>query len=309
MSEALARWDPAVLALCAFLLAALSFVALAALVGIRARRGARATGRRTAPLPRGGATEQAGRGTASRRRLGRQHRPRGHTYSFHERREAERYGELFWGASPPSTAHGQAGPSGEAVPAADPAEQLERLRAERLETASATERMRAALRAAGEHGYYAFDAVATDGAGMLDYLAIGPRGVWLILADHHRAFVERDGESGELLADGTPFEEDLDARLEELSRELGSTLLWAGEPVGSLICFTRATLRRDGENMDPEGTASVWDLAWTLSPVGSTAGPPVGPPAIPPEAARDLAARTREAYGRAPFVRPQGEEG
>lgn len=300
MSEVLARWDPALLALCAFLLA-LSLVAVAVFVGGRARRGARATGHRAAPLPRGGATEHAGRGAASRRRLGRQDRPRGHTYSFHERREAERYGELFWGACPPSTAHGQAGRSGEAVPAADPAEHRERLGAERLETASAIERMRAALRAAGEQGYYAFDAVATDGAGMLDYLAIGPRGVWLILADHRRAFVERDGESGELLADGVPFEEDLDSRLEELARELGSTLLRAGEPVGTLICFTRATLRRDGENMDPEGTASVWDLAWTLSPGG--------PPLVPPESARDLAERTREAYGRAPFVCPQGGEG
>src|SRR5215207_3917989 len=297
MSEALARWDPAVLALCAFLLAALSFVALAALVGIRARRGPRASGGGVAVPARGGVTEQAGRDVASRRRRGRAAQ-QSHTYSFHERRKAERHGELFWGASPPSTAHGQAGPSGEAVPAADPADNREWLRAERLETASATERMRAALRAAGEQGYHAFDAIATDGAGMLDYLAIGPRGVWLILADHRQAFVERDPESGELLADGGPFEVGLDARLEELACELGTTLLRAGEPVGTLICFTRATLRRDGENLDPEDTASVWDLAWTLSPAG--------PPLVPPEAARDLAERVVQAYGRAPFVHPQG---
>src|SRR5215207_8303279 len=102
MSEALARWDPAVLALCAFLLA-LSFGVVAAFVAGQARRGAGATGRR-APLPPRGATQRAGAqeaGPASATRRRGSPAKQGHTYSFHERREAQRYGELFWGASPP----------------------------------------------------------------------------------------------------------------------------------------------------------------------------------------------------------------
>ena len=71
-----------------------------------------------------------------------------------------------------------------------------------------------------------------------------------------------------------------------------------GAPVRSLVCFTRATLKRD-ENNNPQRTVSIWDLACGLTPHGSSD--------LGPEQVDHLAGRAGKLYDRRPYVVPYGD--
>lgn len=178
-----------------------------------------------------------------------------------------------------------------------------RRKEKRVAAAQAKERMRSAMRALGAHGYYVFDDLVADAVGLIDHLAVGPRGVFIVVTSDVPGTVQRVPETGAILADGRPLEdEDLRDRALDLARDVGTKLFSDDDPlrlpgpVCCVICLTRARVIYDDQNGDPFGIISVWDLLDVFRSKH--------PRVMPPERVAGLAALAERLYHRPPYVRP-----
>ncbi len=156
--------------------------------------------------------------------------------------------------------------------------------------------MRSALRSAAAHGYYVFDELITESAGMIDFLAVGPVGACIVVVREEEGHLTADVE-GALYLNGRPFEDDPKRQAEELCDDVDTKLGLDPLTTRSLICFTRADLYYRGEDQDVlRGISPTWDLALAFAeaPEEHTAAD-----------VADLADRIRGAYGRPPFVVPE----
>lgn len=159
--------------------------------------------------------------------------------------------------------------------------------------------MRTALRSAAAHGYYVFDALMTEEAGMIDFLAVGPAGACLVVAREEEGEVTADLD-GELYLDGRSFEDDPHQHAEDLASDVRSKLAGTGAHTYHIICFTRAELYYIGDEPNVlRGVCPIWDLALPFASAEAE---------HTPADVADLADRIREAYGRPPFVVPEEGE-
>lgn len=180
-------------------------------------------------------------------------------------------------------------------------ETLLQMRRRRLVEAESKERVRSALKALSAGGYYVFDEIVTDSAGIADHLAVGPWGACVIVVvDHPDGRVERDAGTNQLLFERRPFSEDPDERGSALVYDILPRAFGEEGPIAYHVCFTSAGSKR-GEREDyPEGSCSVWDLSAELCPPRQ--------PEITPDEVALVAQRVRIAYSREPYVRPADSE-
>ncbi|WP_166395998.1 nuclease-related domain-containing protein [Rubrobacter marinus] len=158
--------------------------------------------------------------------------------------------------------------------------------------------MRSALRATAAHGYYVFDELMTEEAGTIDFLAVGPVGACVIVVREEEGDVTADVD-GALYLNGRCFEDDPKRQAEDLVAAVNSKLADTGAHTYHVVCFTRAELYYLGENPDEtlKGICPTWDLALPFASA---------PTAHTPADVAELADRISEAYGRPPFVIPEG---
>lgn len=172
-------------------------------------------------------------------------------------------------------------------------------REERIERARRKDLVRSALRSATAHGYYIFDELLTEEAGMIDFLAVGPVGACVVVVRDEPGDVTADVD-GTLYLDGRRFEDDPKRQAGELEDEVTAKLEGTDAQCYDIICFTRAELFYLGD--DPgavlKGICPIWDLP--LSFAGAEEN-------HTPADVAEIADHIQEVYGRPPFVVPEEE--
>ena len=159
--------------------------------------------------------------------------------------------------------------------------------------------MRLALRSAAAHGYFVFDELMTEDAGMIDFLAVGPTGPCVVVVRDEPGTVVADVDST-LYLNGRSFADDPNSQGEDLGEDVYAKLGEGEYVVHHVICFTRANLKYAGDDVNVlQGICPTLDLPLSFSdaPVDHTPGE-----------VRELADLVREAYGRSPFVVPEEGE-
>jgi hypothetical protein len=172
-------------------------------------------------------------------------------------------------------------------------------REERIERARRKDLVRTALRSAAAHGYYVFDELLTEDAGMIDFLAVGPVGAVAVIIRDEAGDVTADVD-GTLYLDGRHFEDDPLLHAGDLARDVNVKIEGTGAHCYDIICFTRAELFYLGDDPDAalKGVCPIWDLPLSFADADenhTTAD------------VAELADHIRGVYGRPPFVVP-GEE-
>jgi len=184
------------------------------------------------------------------------------------------------------------------MPIAEPDGPPRTARERRIARDNRAERVRSALRAASaRHGYHVFDELATEEAGKLDFLAVGPLGVVAVVM-RDEAGVVSAAEDGELLLDGLPFEEDPREQVVELGRDVISRVDEAQGVGATLICFSRAEVEYPDDLELMRGVCTVWTLTQILAPEDDSE--------LSPTDVAELAGAVERIYGRPPFARPAG---
>lgn len=159
--------------------------------------------------------------------------------------------------------------------------------------------MRSALHSAAAHGYYVFDELMTEEAGMIDFLAVGPVGAVVVVVRDEKGNVTADA-SGTLYLNGWRFEDDPKRQADELGDDVDAKLEFAGVETRNVVCFTRAELYYLGEDQEVlRGVSPTWDLPLAFAEASEE---------YSPADVAELADRVREAYGRPPFVTPKGAD-
>ena len=159
--------------------------------------------------------------------------------------------------------------------------------------------MRSALRATAVHGYYVFDELLTEDSGMIDFLLIGPVGACVVVVRDEEGRVTA-GVDRSLYLNGRRFADDPKVQAEDLASDVDAKLEGTGVSAYHVICFTRAELFYMGEDLDVlTGICPTWDLALPFASA---------PPEHTAADVDELADRVRGAYGRPPFVLPEGAE-
>ncbi len=156
------------------------------------------------------------------------------------------------------------------------------------------ERVRAALRAGAHHGFYVFDGLMTDEAGMLDFLVVGSIGVGAVVVRGEHGDVEADPDTGELYLIRSPFEDDPRRQMREQREEVKARLP-EFVPAYSLICFTRAEIKDSGNPEADRGLYNVWGLPKIFDEEQYV---------LTPAEVDDIARKVESIYARPPFVRP-----
>ncbi len=160
--------------------------------------------------------------------------------------------------------------------------------------------MRLALRSAAIHGYYVFEGLMTEEAGMIDFLAVGPLGVCVVVVRDEEGDVTADVD-GVLYLGGRHFADDPKSQANEIADDVSRTLRLSGVETHDVICFMRAELYYLGDDPDEvlKGVCPTWDLplAFAEAPVQHT-----------PADVAEIADRVREVYGRPPFVVPEEDD-
>ncbi len=172
-------------------------------------------------------------------------------------------------------------------------------REERIGRAERWEHVRLALRSTAAHGYYVFDELMTEEAGMIDFLAVGPMGLCIVVVRDEPGTVVADVDST-LYLNGRSFSDDPNSQGEELVEDVYAKLGEGSYTVYHIICFTRADLQYAGDDVSVlEGVCPTLDLPLPFSnaPAEHTAAD-----------VAELADLVREAYGRPPFVVPEEGE-
>jgi hypothetical protein len=178
-------------------------------------------------------------------------------------------------------------------------------RERRIALAREKEHVRLALSSIAPHGYYVFDEIITENAGLLDYLAVGALGVVVIIVRYDEGCVGFGRDENEILLDGKPFVDDPFSQaaelVEELVEELSANLLGGDVEITGIVCFPRADFEVDENRKPPLGTTPVWELPWALDPEGEEE-------ILTPADVEEIAEKVQEIYGRPPIVTPQREE-
>ncbi len=172
-------------------------------------------------------------------------------------------------------------------------------REQRIARGERWEHVRLALRSAAIHGYYIFESLMTEEAGMIDFLAAGPLGVCVVVVRDEEGDVTADID-GVLYLGRRRFVDDPKSQADEIADDVSRTLRLSGVETHDVICFTRAELYYLGEDRDVlRGIYPTWDLplAFAEAPVQHT-----------PADVAEIADRVREVYGRPPFVVPEEDD-
>ena len=171
-------------------------------------------------------------------------------------------------------------------------------RKERIARAERREHVRLALRSASAHGYYVFDELMTEGAGMIDFMAVGPVGACVVVVRDEAGTVTADVDAT-LYLNARPFADDPRRQAADMAADVNARFEGTGAEAFHVVCFTRAELEYLGEDEDVLwGICPTWDLplAFAEADEKHTAAE-VG----------ELADLVRETYGRPPFVTPEEE--
>lgn len=170
-------------------------------------------------------------------------------------------------------------------------------REERIERARRKDLVRTALRSAAGHGYYVFDELMTEDAGMIDFLAVGPVGVCVVVVRDEPGAVTADVD-GTLYLNGRRFEDDPKRQARELENDVDRKLKGTGAQCYDIICFTRAELFHLGDDVREvmRGVSPIWDLPLPFASAETQ---------HTPADVAELADHIREVYGRPPFVVPE----
>ena len=172
-------------------------------------------------------------------------------------------------------------------------------RDDRIARAERREHVRMALHSAAAHGYYVFDELMTEDAGMIDFLAVGPVGACVVVVRDEPGEVTGDVD-GALYLDARPFADDPIRQAAELADDVYARIAGTGAEALHVVCFTRAELFYVGDDRDVlQGVYPTWDLplAFEEAEAEHTSAD-----------VDDLAELVRKAYGRPPFVVPEGRE-
>lgn len=159
--------------------------------------------------------------------------------------------------------------------------------------------MRLALRSAAIHGYYVFDELMTEEAGMIDFLVVGPVGACVVVVRDEEGDVTADVD-GTLYLGRRRFEDDPKRQAADLADDVNRRLAHTGAHAYHVTCFTRADIYYLGENQEiMKGIYPTWDLplAFAEAPIEHTLAD-----------VAEIADRVREVYGRPPFVVPEGDD-
>lgn len=166
----------------------------------------------------------------------------------------------------------------------------------RIERDRRKDLVRTGLRSAAAHGYYVFDELMTEEAGMIDFLAVGPIGAIAVIVRDEPGDVTADVD-GTLYVDGRRFEDDPLRQAEDLAGDVNAKLEGTVAHCYDIICFTQAELFYLGDNPDEvlKGVSPIWDLPLSFSdaPIEHTAAD-----------VAELADHIRQVYDRPPFVIP-----
>ena len=159
------------------------------------------------------------------------------------------------------------------------------------------ELVRSALRGTAVHGYYVFDNLMSEQAGMLDFLAVGPDTICaIIVRDEPGAITALPDRT--VLLDGRRFSDDPREQAHELRSDVISRLSDTDKPIDYLICFTRADIY-SGKDLAPyQGLCTVWTLAWSFDAEDDQA--------LNEAEVAEYAELIQQIYGRPPFVTPEG---
>jgi hypothetical protein len=174
-------------------------------------------------------------------------------------------------------------------------------RERRIALAREKEHVRLALSSIAPHGYYVFDEIITENAGLLDYLVVGALGVVVIIVRYDEGCVGFGRDENEILLDGKPFVDDPFSQAAELVEELSANLLGGDVEITGIVCFPRADFEVDENRKPPLGTTPVWELPWALDPEGEEE-------TLTPADVEEIAEKVQKIYGRPPIVMPQREE-
>lgn len=170
-------------------------------------------------------------------------------------------------------------------------------REERIERARRKDLVRTALRSAAAHGYYVFDELMTEDAGMIDFLAVGSVGACVVVVRDEPGDVTADVDET-LYLEGRRFEDDPNQHAEDLVDDVNAKLQGIDAHTYHILCFTRAELFYLGDDPDAalKGVCPIWDLPLSFADAeeNHTAAD-----------VAELADHIREVYGRPPFVVPE----
>ena len=159
--------------------------------------------------------------------------------------------------------------------------------------------MRLALRSAAAHGYYVFDELMTEHAGMIDFLAVGPVGACVVVVRDEAGTVTADVDAM-LYLNAQPFADNPKQQAADLAEDVNVRFEGTGAKAFHVVCFTRAELEYLGEDEDVLwGVCPTWDLPLTFSEAEKE---------HTPADVEGLADLVRETYGRPPFVAPEEGE-
>lgn len=203
------------------------------------------------------------------------------------------------GRTPPSIAAGRLRNDSEAfVPAQLPPEDRDHWR--RLEVGRAGEEaVAASLACLSGKGYYLFNNLRTGTVGDIDHLLVGPAGVFVIETKSHKGRVTQDGETGELLRDGAPFER-APIRQSRLQGSDVSERVFDARPAPlyRFVCFTRAEVETGPGRVYPPGVCALEDLERAVASKEVR---------LAPQEVRFIAERVASAYGKPPDNSPPTE--
>lgn len=157
-----------------------------------------------------------------------------------------------------------------------------------------SERVRSALRAGARHGFYVFDNLMTDEAGMLDYLTVGPEGITAIVVRGEHGDVQADPETGDLHIIREPFKDDPRKQAIEQHRDVAGRMP-DFVPAYFLVCFTRAEIKIGG---NPEAHRGLYHT-WNLHKIFQNEVPVMNEATV-----TEIAKGVENIYSRPPFVRP-----
>lgn len=170
-------------------------------------------------------------------------------------------------------------------------------RAKRIAYARDKQHVRLALTSIARHGYYVFDELLTEGAGLLDYLAVGPLRTVAIVVRPDKGRVGFGHSEDEILLDSEPFEDDPLSQAQQLADDIDLRLPDMPEDTGHLVCFTHTDFELDENRKPPLGTTPVWELPWALDPEGREV-------MLTPADIEEIAERVQRIYGRPPIITP-----
>ena len=174
-------------------------------------------------------------------------------------------------------------------------------REKRIALAREKQMVRSALLSTARHGYYVFDELITEEAGIIDFLVVGPLSTCAILVRSDRGYLSLDRSRDVLQLDGKDLDEDPRQQGSTLVDDVDERVFDNAYNTRLLICYLYAQLEMDENNLIPHGTTPIWELPWALDPEGVEN--------LNKAEIEEIAEKVQEVYGRPPIVRPDTAAG